>query len=148
MKLDLESVENRGLLAYLGRDGKSPPIANPATVEDPYQCCGAHPDVVERVWDQLGAGLPRKSRALVHGTPALVHTSAGVVLAIALGTSYALRLPAEACATPPGSTLPSVHTFRTSGDTLDLATFGPTWRFGNWHKEEVAWITSEHARLK
>jgi hypothetical protein len=36
---------------------KSPIIAPPSSVSDPYWNCGSHPDVVERVWDQLGSVL-------------------------------------------------------------------------------------------
>jgi hypothetical protein len=32
---------------------------------DPYIRCGSHPDVVERVWDQLGHGLPSGCRRVL-----------------------------------------------------------------------------------
>ena len=57
--------------------GDQPPVASPDTVGDPYYGQGSHPDVVERVWDQLGASLPTDCRCLVYGTPALVDPASG-----------------------------------------------------------------------
>lgn len=140
-ELDLGHPENRGVLAYLGRGERArAPIARPSSVPDAYQGCGCHPDVVERVWDGLGRALPRASRALVFGTPALVHVGSGVVLAVGLGTSYALRLPAAALSEPASATLECARTFRTAGQHLDLAPWGPRWRFGAYLAREPAWV--------
>lgn len=147
--LDQEHPENRGVLAHLrrGTGADCVPIARPSAVTDPYLTCGCHPDVVERVWDQLGAELPRASRALVHGVPALVHARSGVVLVLGLGTSYALRLPAEDLHDPAASALARVHTYRTVRETLDLASWGASWRFGAYHAREPAWVLRAAAEL-
>jgi len=146
--LDPQHPDNRGVLAYLSRnDPTTPPIARPSSHADPYLGCGSHPDVVERVWDELGKVLPRASRALVHEKPALVHASAGVVLAAALGTQYALRIPPDFRAEAEEAGLATSHRFGTAGVTLDLASFGPAWRFGAWDGREAEWLAAEHARL-
>jgi hypothetical protein len=147
--LDRDHPENLGILAYLAR-GESRsrvPIARPSSLADPYQGAGSHPDVVERVWDDLGKELPRACRALVFGTPALVHERAGLVLAVALGTQYGLRLPAARLAQAEEVGLEIRHTYRTSGDVLDLSEFGTGWRFGSWHGSERDWLRELHLEL-
>jgi hypothetical protein len=144
-RLDPEHPENRGVLAYLARfRPDAPPIARPSSVPDPYSGCGSHPDVVEHLWDGLGAGLPRAARALVHGGPALVHPGTGLVVAVTLGTQYALRLPQARLAT---TTLAARHVYRTSGDVLELADFGPAWRFGAFGASEREWVAELFAEL-
>jgi hypothetical protein len=104
--------------------------------------------VVEWVWQTLGKDLPRAARALVHGTPALVHARAGVVLAAALGTAYALRVPPARFAEAASRELSPVRTYRSAGVTLDLALFGPAWRFGVWGAFEREWLVEEARRLE
>ncbi len=146
--LDARHPENHGVLAYLAAGAAArEPIQRPSAVPDPYQGCGCHPDVVERLWDGLGRELPRAARALVFGTPALVHASAGIVLALGLGTSYALRLSAAALAERAGRSLARAHTFRDAGVHLDLTRWGPRWRFGAYLVDEPAWLTAAAAEF-
>lgn len=141
--LDAVHPENVGVLAYLARaKPASAPIARPSSVPDPYAGAGCHPDVVERLWDWLGRALPRAARALVLGTPALVHARQGIVLAVGLGTNYALRLPAAALAESGADRLARRHVFRSAGVELDLGSFGPRWRFGAYLAEEPAWLAA------
>ncbi len=102
--------------------------------------CGSHPDIVERVWDQLSAALPKSCRCLVHGTPALVHDKLGVVLGLTLGTEYALLLPNGRMPDADKKAMERVHVYKTSRVTLDLGDFGPCWRFGRWNREEEEWM--------
>ncbi|MCC6487462.1 MAG: hypothetical protein IT364_08170, partial [Candidatus Hydrogenedentes bacterium] len=96
MKLDTAHPMNRLAIEYFrhreDRSPAPPPLAAPNEHPDPYMGAGSHPDIVERVWDVLGASLPRDCRALVYGTPALVHPAVGVVIALAYGTQYAIRV--------------------------------------------------------
>jgi hypothetical protein len=146
--LDAEHPENAGVLAYLARGrATSAPIARPSSLPDPYMGAGCHPDVVEHLWDGLGRVLPRAARALVFGTPALVHARAGVVLATGLGTSYALRLSAAALADPANARLERARVFRTAGVHLDLAPWGERWRFGGYLAAEREWLAAAAAEL-
>jgi hypothetical protein len=107
---------------------------------------GTHPDVVNRPWDELNAGLPDDARFLVGHGPALVHAHSGIVLALALGTQYALRLTDDGRDAALAAGAEVVHAFATSGGTLDLgATFGPGWVFGSWDAREGAWMVESHA---
>ena len=147
--LEREHPENEGVLRTLaaGKRSDVPPIARPSSASDPYYCAGSHPDVVERVWDDLGRELPRACRALVFGTPALVHEARGLVLCTALGTQYALRVPSARFAEAGTKGLVTLHHYKTSGTSLDLAGFGPSWRFGGWHACERDWLHELHAEL-
>lgn len=88
---------NSAVLAGLARLERLPGYvasAAPASV-DPYQL-GAHPDLVEFLWQALDASLPTRCAWIVHGRPALVRRSSGVLFAFALGThSVWLRVPDE-----------------------------------------------------
>lgn len=141
--LALEShAENRGVLAHLAREAPAGTalVAPPSAVHDAYHECGSHPDVVEHVWDRLGAQLPRSSRVLLFGTPALLHSNTGIVLAVALGTAYALRLPTATLHDPAAASLEKSHTYGSVDMTLDLAAWGSTWRFGAYHRLEATWV--------
>src|SRR5205809_385038 len=71
-----------------------PPFTLPDQVERPYDSLGCHPDLVARLWDELGKKLPEDCRAIFFGTPVLIHPTTGVVFAFASGThTYAFRLP-------------------------------------------------------
>ena len=92
--LDESSERNVAMIRFVrGRLGDRPAFALPDAAGDPYYEQGSHPDVVERLWGEIGTALPTDCRCLVHGTPALVHPTAGVVLAFSMGTGYFVRLP-------------------------------------------------------
>ncbi len=59
-----------------GRIPKAPLLAPADRVPQPYLRIGSHPDVVQLLWDQLGPALPEDCRAVVPGSPALVHLPA------------------------------------------------------------------------
>lgn len=133
---------NRGVLEYLaafGRDERLLTVPGDGT-RDPYMASGSHPDVVARVWDELGAELPPESRCLVLGTPALVRADTGTILAVALGTTYALRVPAVRRDEALARGALQVHLYTAGSLTLDVAgRFGADWFFGRWAEEEVEW---------
>jgi len=146
MIIDTVSPTNRGVLKYLGRGEKSlkAVIAAPNSVKAPYLCQGSHPDIVQRVWDEIGAILPKKCRCLVYGTPAIVHDRTGVVIAICNGTQYNLRLTADDFreAIAKGA---STQTRWSRGQVMDsLAVLGVDWIFGGWCKEEERWCCNTY----
>jgi hypothetical protein len=134
--------ENKGVLSYLGQgvEPRSVSVARPSERVDTYRL-GAHPDVVERLWTQLNSELPDDARHLVADTAALVHSRTGFVLAVALGTAYAIRLNGAALQEALSDGFGTVHEFTTVGRTLDLtATFGAGWVFGRFDRREGSWL--------
>jgi hypothetical protein len=133
---------NAGVLRYLGQGLAVSDVTVAAPPPDVDRLrLGAHPDIVERLWDVLAAALPDGSRALVAGGPALVDPTSGIVLAVALGTQYALRLTGAGLEAARAGDYATRHAFRSVGRTLDLAeTFGPGWVFGDWNAEEGTWL--------
>ena len=131
---------NQGVLEYLKKEKDSKIlIAAPESVPDPYLKQGCHPDIVMRVWDQLGAALHQDCRCLVCGTPALVQPVSGIILAFCLGTQYCLRLTSL----PMDEALKlgvKTSTIWAGGKITDaFQTFGMDWIFGSWKNEELDW---------
>ena len=153
--IDVTHPANQGVLAYLGdpaRLTRSVSIAKdraeclPADVKDPYLTLGTHPDLVTRLWNELGVSLPSDCRVIAYGMPALARPDSGVIIGVAGGTQmYALRLDAEGFAAARSAGLavvfryPAVRNVR-SEHIVDATTFGDTWVFGRWHVEEPAWL--------
>lgn len=99
--MTVDNPANAKVLEYLrsrARPGAAM-IAQPGDPQRDYLGSGAHPDIVERLWRDLNQALPTDSRRLVYGTPALMNPDTGEILAVAIGTSYAIRLPARRLAT-------------------------------------------------
>lgn len=146
MTIDIISPLNQHVLNYLGRGEKAlkPTIAAPGSVPDPYLGQGSHPDIVQRVWDELGAGLPQKCRCLVYGTPALVHNRTGIVIAICNGTQYNLRLTAADFqkAIAKGAKTKNRWSNGEEMDSLDV--LGQGWIFGGWFTEEKQWLLNTY----
>lgn len=143
---------NRGIIQcfHLAKNGASfAPISAPnSAAKDPYYDLGSHPDVVTRVWDELGAALPVDCRCLLYGTPALVAPTSGVVLVAAYGTQYLLRLPEEAVplAIKAGA---RTTTKWSSGGEMDVSKeVGPDWIFGGWIIEELHWCRTVYESVE
>lgn len=141
---------NRGIITYLsGRAGEKAETraqASPVDVKDPYYALGTHPEIVERLWDDLGGLLPKNCKWILYGTPVLVHHATGVVFGFAGGShTYALRLPAAERAAAIAAGAETVHHYPAypelsiAASKLDLARFGPEWVFGGWLKGEEEW---------
>jgi hypothetical protein len=147
MSIPQQLAENDGVLRYVG-DGLEPRdvpvVAAPADV-DRWRL-GAHPDIVERLWDILAAALPEPSAHLVAGGAALVHPRSGLILAVALGTQYAVRLTGTGLAEAVAAGYPTHHEFALVGRTLDLErTFGPGWVFGRHDMREPEWLAESYS---
>jgi hypothetical protein len=139
----MNTAANDGVLRCLRSFAKASVDTEPVQPIDPkrdyYWGSGTHPDVLERLWNQIGKELPVDSRALVYGKPALVHPESGTVLAFALGTEYAIRLPAKVWADQRPSGLRTVAKWA-GGSSTDLATeCGKDWIFGSYTDKEVEW---------
>ena len=112
---------------------------------DPYVNQGCHPDVVTRLWDELGKELPRDCRAQAQGKPVLAHAETDRIIAVAHGTAYALWLvPADyAYALKAGAGTVMTWSGGTVTDLADRA--GTGWVWGRWHADEPLWL--QHAYL-
>jgi len=153
--IDSTHPANDGVLAFLTdpeRLARSVSVAKsraecpPGDVVDPYLTLGTHPDLIARLWDELGGALPVDCRLIAYGMPALVRPDSGVIIGVAGGTQmYALRLDAQGFAAARSAGLdvvfryPAVRNVR-SEHIVDATTFGDTWVFGRWHAEEPAWL--------
>ena len=100
---------------------------------------GSHPEIVGRLWHGLARSLPDDSRCIVFGTPALVAPHSGLILAVAFGTQYALRLPPNVVRVAIASGAKIVTTWTSGGKTNIRELFGADWIFGSWLKEEQMW---------
>lgn len=137
---------NVGILRYLadGADPTTVSIERPTADTDPWRL-GAHPDVVEHLWSSLNAALPADARFLVAGGAALAHPESGAILALALGTQYAVRLTSEGFTEAIARGHETAHTFVTVDRTLDLAgSFGPGWVFGRYDDNEPGWLVEAY----
>lgn len=148
MQLDEASERNIKALKYL-RDSKKGtiPVALPDTVKNPYYEQGSHPDVVERVWDEIGKALLTDCRCLVYGSPALVHPESGILLAFANGTTYCLRLTSSVMEEAVNA---GVKTYTKWSSTRDMDTrrdLGPDWIFGGWNSNEIRWCQIAYEEL-
>ncbi len=135
-------MTNDGVLAYLapGLEPDAARVERPSADVDTWRL-GAHPDVVEHLWTRLNAALPADARFLVADTAALVDPGSGLVMAVALGTQYAVRLTGGGLVAAEAAGYETTHEFRTVGRTLDLAaTFGPGWVFGRYDEREGEWL--------
>jgi hypothetical protein len=158
--VDFEHPANRSILAYLSdpeRLVRSVSVARsnascaPSDVELPYLTLGTHPDLLQRLWDDLGSTLPADCRWIVFGTPVLVHPRSGVIFGFGGGThTYALRLPAAERAAALRAGAGTVHRYPAHPElgipasALDLAGIGEEWVFGCWREGEIAWCRSAY----
>jgi hypothetical protein len=145
--IELSHFANAGLIRYLeeSRFGAQPPLScSPDSVKDPYYTLGTHPDLVERLWDQLGSVLPEDCRWVLHGTPVLIHPHSRVAFAFATGTlSYALRLAQPEFLEALEAGAQRIHTYP-NGSVLDLANIGDGWVFGRWLPDEPRWCLAAY----
>lgn len=135
------------MLRYLARAAPDGVVsaARPPPDVDRWRL-GTHPDVVDWLWDNVNGALPTDARYLLLGGPALVEVGSGIVLALGLGTEYALRLELADFKQALAAGLEVVHSYRSVDVTLDLAaTFGPGWVFGRFDGREPGWVSAAHA---
>jgi len=139
---------NAKVLRYLARDRpQSPAFAPFDAAADAYSGAGCHPEIVERLWDQIGAALPVDCRCLIHGTPALAHPESGVILATGIGTQYALLLT-SALAKEAILAGAKKTTVWTGGGSLDVQqSFGADWVLGAWLDRETGWCRTFYDSL-
>ena len=148
MFVDLAHQANRLVVHELRSSAPhAEPVTPAANAVDPYYGCGSHPEIVERIWDQLGSRLPADGRCLVYGTPALIQSTSGVILALGMGTSYVLRIREEDLPSALSAGCTQAHEWgRGSGNVTHLVDlYGADWVFGAWDRREAAWLGASYA---
>jgi hypothetical protein len=140
---------NAGLRRYLEPRMRAgfPPVASPDEVERPYETLGTHPDLVSRLWVELGRTLPEDCRGVFFGAPALIHPESGIVFAFAGGThTYAFRLPEVERNTALEAGASRVMRYP-GGASVDLNDVGEEWIFGWFYSTEESWCRAafDHA---
>jgi hypothetical protein len=150
INLNLTDPRNEGVLQFLQSRNRwnHPPTIPLESVKDSYMSLGSHPEVVERLWDQLAPSLPDDCRSIVYGTPALVAPKSGIVFAVAIGTQYALRVPSQMIfkAVAAGA---KTTTHWSGGGVMDVSKeFGTDWIFGAWLKQEPEWCLACYRHLE
>lgn len=142
----LNHPANAKLIVHLSRSHSSstPVVQTPAQVHDPYYTLGTHPDLVERLWDQLTVLLPVDCRAVFYNTPVLIRPDTGIVFGFAGGThTYALRLPAREFAEALQAGAQRVYQYPNQ-PPLDLTAIGDGWIFCRWYKNEEYWCATAY----
>ena len=95
-RVDFGHPANAAILACLERLERLPSYVRsaPRGAVDPWEL-GAHPDLVEILWDQVDEHLPKRCAWIVHGRAALVRPKLGLVFGFVTGTlPIVLRVPA------------------------------------------------------
>jgi hypothetical protein len=148
MKLDESHHLNLKVIEHLNRrKPEVPPIAAPDSHPDPYWELGSHPEVVEHVWDILGATLPIDCRAIIYGRPGLIHPPTGIIFALAYGTAYVIRVPGDTIKTALKAGCTIERTW-SSGDQTNLKKeLGRGWIFGNWLEQEIQWLLQTYKEI-
>lgn len=146
--MNVQIQENQNVLSYLSRTGPKELLISPSdSTHDPYIELGSHPDIVERVWDELGTTISPESRQIVCDNPALVHPSTGVLFAPTLGTRYVLKLTPEIAKQAKRDGFRTIHTW-SDGRSIDIeAELGLGWIFGQWSPLEPSWLNEIYAPL-
>jgi len=129
----LANPENYGILAALEQEGiqrKGPRTALESLESYPKPYMSSlytHPDILDRMWSQLGKGLPADTRGVCWGYPVLVSPSSGLIFCVGVGTFYLLRLDRDEIAMD--SKIEMRRQF--------VAKVGEGWKIGEFRREEV-----------
>lgn len=145
----VRQVANERVLRYLDRTrGSHEDDRAPRADKRDYLHAGSHPDIVERVWNTLGRALPEECRRVVCGTPVLLHPQSKILLAVTIGTQYAVRLPSRILHDGPPAGVRAEIVW-SGGSTLNVQQeFGPEWVVGTFSPSEVAWCADSYAELE
>lgn len=143
--MNIEVPANLSLLRYFKSRAQQPAGADHTKIE------GTHPDLVERLWQELGGLLPEDCHAIVYGTPVLMRPSSAIVFAFAGGShTYALRLPADVRTEAMTAGAGRVHLYPAypelgiAASSFSLDEIGDEWVFGGWLKGEEQWVLAAY----
>ncbi|QJW98593.1 hypothetical protein [Frigoriglobus tundricola] len=101
---------------------------------------GHHPEVISRVWDKLGEGLPDSACVLVSVTPALVDPGSARLAAFVSGTMYMVRVPESQWAAALDAGYRREFTGCWPSEEASPPDFGPEWFEGQFQPVEQSWV--------
>lgn len=146
--IDFKCEENKGVINFLSTNTgrSSAPLAEtPAKFDRPwYEGLGTHPELIERLWEEITTDLPKNCKWIVYARPILVHPGTGVIFGFAVGAyKYALWLPPQEYEAAAEIGLSSIYT-DSRKTVIDLKEIGAGWIFGNFKEEERGWCVKAY----
>ena len=141
MNVNFYDPRNSSVLVYLKKGKKKNDIhksISPDLVSDPYYRLGSHPDIVQRVWNEITEKIPEDCKWIVYGIPVLVTPKSGIIFGFTCGTSYVLRLSPDIIQEAIEKGLETEHKFMDNYN-LDLSVMGRDWFFGGFYDVEKEW---------
>ena len=112
-------------------------------VDDPLYGLGTHPDIIEHL-RKLDDSLPEKCGWVFWGRPSLVHPKTGVIFAVGFGTiGIVMRLPPHILESADPKQAKAVVSGN-PGQTFDIGTAGPEWRFVVSGDHAPAWCRAAY----
>ena len=141
MNVGFDDPRNTDILAYLKKRKNENDIQKSISsdqVPDPYFKLGSHPDIVQRVWDEVTDKISEDCKWIVYGNPVLVTPKSGIIFGFTCGTSYVLRFSPNVIQEVVNKGLKTEHKFM-NNYTLDLSVIGKDWFFGEFYDEEKEW---------
>jgi hypothetical protein len=133
----VSEAPNRRMWGLLGEE--LPPLQS-GRPRDPYLEQGCHPDMVSRVWSELGKALPADCRAQAKGRPVLAHPESDRIIALAHGTAYAIWLTPDDFAAARDGGAQTVMVWSGGSQTDLAARAGSGWIWGRWYEDEPVWL--------
>ena len=147
MDIAVDHPANARLLGYLRTRDPERTVASQSaeSIAQVYLHVGTHPDIVQRLWDDITVTLPESCRWVSFHWPVLVHPTTGIVFGFAQGSgTYALRLPPRELDDAIVAGAKRQYYFSTSKVTLDLDDIGDEWVLGFWSPEEPRWCLAAY----
>jgi len=104
-----------------------------------YKELHLHPEVSVWFWRTLAVALPGDCRTVVYGHAALQHPPTGLLIAVAFGTHYILRVSSQVVDGLKANDA-SFAKYIGKNQRVDLReAVGPDWVYGRFLQEELHW---------
>ena len=142
--VNLADAKNGRVVAFFASHDRGHFPLEEAAFYPPLEQLTTHPDIIERVWKELGAKLPVECALFVHRTPSLVHHRSGIILAFGWGTAYAIRLPDTLREDALAAGATTVQTWSGGSQTDISRELGNEWLWGCWSSVEPNWIATSY----